>query len=55
MAEAGQRLRGQTMDEESRTQARRVTLAVMGVPVVIGTGIVGYNWLGKREQDAEAV
>lgn len=45
MIKQGLRKEGQTMAEDQRTFARRITLGVMGVPVVIGTGIVAWNWL----------
>lgn len=45
MIKQGLRKEGHTMAEDQRTFARRITIAVMGVPVVIGTGIVGFNWL----------
>jgi len=45
MIKQGIRKEGHTMAEDQRTFARRITLGVMGVPVVIGTGIVGWNWL----------
>lgn len=38
------RQEGQTMTEEQRTFARRVVTWVMGVPLVLGVGIVGGNW-----------
>lgn len=41
---------GMTMSEEHRTQARTVVKYMVGVPVVIGTGIVGYNFVTKREE-----
>ncbi|KXT00564.1 hypothetical protein AC578_5233 [Pseudocercospora eumusae] len=41
---------GRTMSEEHRTQARTVVKYIVGIPVVIGTGIVGYNFALKREE-----
>ncbi|KXT10561.1 hypothetical protein AC579_8339 [Pseudocercospora musae] len=41
---------GRTMSEENRTQARTVVKYIVGIPVVIGTGIVGYNFALKREE-----
>lgn len=34
---------GQTMDEGSRTQARQVAKWVMGVPLLIGSAVVGVQ------------
>jgi len=35
---------GQTMAEEQRTLARNVVTWMMGLPVVVGGGIVAFNW-----------
>lgn len=43
---------GQTMSEEQRTFARRVVSWVMGVPVVLGVGLVGGTWISKRNEGA---
>lgn len=45
MIKQGLRQEGHTMEEGQRTFARKVTIGVMGVPVIIGTAIVGWNWL----------
>ena len=39
---------GETIPEEHRTYARQVTQWIVGVPVIVGTGIVGFNWLQKE-------
>ena len=39
------RIEGETMLEEHRTLARRVTQWVLGLPVAVGTAIVGINWI----------
>ena len=38
---------GETMSEGHRTQARRTAQLLMGVPVVLGTVVVVYNFLTK--------
>lgn len=46
---------GQTMTEEQRTFARKTATWLMGVPVVLGTLIVGGNWVMKdREEKTES-
>jgi hypothetical protein len=47
-ATAGDRKEGQTIPEHHRTQARRTAQLILGVPVAIGTIIVGVNlaWSG---------
>ncbi|THZ01037.1 hypothetical protein D6C93_03549 [Aureobasidium pullulans] len=42
---------GQTMTEEQRTFARKTATWLMGVPVVLGTLIVGGNWIMKDRED----
>ena len=45
---------GETIPEEHRTYARQVTQWIVGVPVVVGTVIVGFDWLWKkRERERE--
>ncbi|KAF1344695.1 hypothetical protein BDV97DRAFT_373066 [Delphinella strobiligena] len=46
----GLRPEGQTMNEEQRTFARRVVTWLMGVPVVIGTVLVGSQWISKGDE-----
>lgn len=46
----GLRPEGQTMNEEQRTFARRVVTWLMGVPVVIGTVLVGSQWVMKADE-----
>lgn len=46
----GLRPEGQTMNEEQRTFARRVVTWLMGVPVVIGTVLVGSQWIKKGNE-----
>lgn len=41
------RIEGQTMPEDHRTVARRVITWIVGLPVVVGTIIVGFNWMQK--------
>lgn len=45
------KVRAEGMTEEQRTHARRITTWLMGVPVVLGTLIVGGNWLLKDGED----
>lgn len=47
----GLRPEGQTMSEEQRTFARRVVTWVMGVPLVLGTGLVGGQWIMKKRSE----
>lgn len=35
---------GQTVPEEQRTTARRIAQWIIGVPIVFGTGVVGFNF-----------
>ncbi|KAF2163097.1 hypothetical protein M409DRAFT_26544 [Zasmidium cellare ATCC 36951] len=35
---------GQTISEEHRSLIRTTAKLILGVPIVIGTGIVGYNY-----------
>lgn len=44
-------LRADGMSEDQRTYARRTATWLMGVPVVLGTLIVGGNWLLKDKED----
>lgn len=39
------RIEGQTMMESHRTLARKVTQWVIGLPVAVGTALVGINWM----------
>lgn len=41
------RIEGQTMPEDHRTTARRVVQLIVGLPVALGSSIVGYNWMKK--------
>lgn len=41
------RREGHTMSEEHRTYARTVAKWIMGVPVAIGTLVVGVGWFTK--------
>ena len=41
------RIEGQTMPEDHRTMARRVMQLIVGLPLALGTVIVGYNWMKK--------
>ncbi len=47
MLRDGVRVKGETMEEEHRTQARRVALVLMGLPVGVGVVWVGWEWLGR--------
>ncbi len=47
MLRDGVRVKGETMEEEHRTKARRVTLGLMGLPVGVGVAWVGWEWLGR--------
>jgi hypothetical protein len=40
-------LRAEGMTEDQRTYARKTATWLMGVPVVLGTLIVGGNWVLK--------
>ncbi|KAK4939490.1 hypothetical protein LTR28_009348 [Elasticomyces elasticus] len=44
------RKEGETIAEEDRTSARHIALALMGVPVAIGTVVVGVRWILKEPQ-----
>lgn len=44
-------LRVDGMSEDQRTYARKTATWLMGVPVVLGTLIVGGNWLLKDRDD----
>lgn len=44
-------LRADGMSEDQRTYARKTATWLMGVPVVLGTLIVGGNWLLKDRDD----
>lgn len=39
------RKEGHTIPEEHRTSARRMAQLILGVPVAIGTAIVGLTWV----------
>ena len=43
---------GQTMSEEHRTLARRVVQWIVGVPLTLGTMIVGVNWVQEHRDDS---
>ena len=43
---------GQTMSEEHRTLARRVVQWIVGVPLTLGTIIVGVNWVQEHRDDS---
>ncbi|KAK6008332.1 hypothetical protein QM012_000235 [Aureobasidium pullulans] len=43
--------RADGMSEDQRTYARRTATWLMGVPVLLGTLIVGGNWLLKDRDD----
>jgi hypothetical protein len=44
-------LRADGMSEDQRTYARKTATWLMGVPVVLGTLIVGGNWVMKDIED----
>jgi len=44
-------LRADGMSEDQRTYARKTATWLMGVPVVLGTLIVGGNWIMKETED----
>jgi hypothetical protein len=44
-------LRAEGMTEDQRTYARKTATWLMGVPVVLGTLIVGGNWILKDRED----
>lgn len=46
----GLRPEGQTMSEDQRTFARRVVTWMMGLPVVLGAGIVGTKWIMEKDR-----
>lgn len=48
----GVRTPGQTMDEEQRTYARRVVLALLGTPFTLGTGILGWKWMRIEQNES---
>ncbi|KAK4495422.1 hypothetical protein PRZ48_013753 [Zasmidium cellare] len=41
---------GQTISEEHRSMIRSTAKLILGVPIVIGTGIVGYNYLLNTDE-----
>lgn len=45
-------LRADGMSEDQRTYARKTATWLMGVPVLLGTLIVGGNWIMKDGDDA---
>jgi hypothetical protein len=45
-------LRAEGMTEDQRTYARKTATWLMGVPVVLGTLIVGGNWMLKDREDS---
>jgi hypothetical protein len=46
--------RADGMSEDQRTYARKTATWLMGVPVVLGTLIVGGNWIMKDREDSTA-
>lgn len=44
------RQEGQTMSEEHRTKARKLTQWIVGLPLALGTVIVGLNWIGRQDK-----
>ncbi|KAL2043982.1 hypothetical protein N7G274_003502 [Stereocaulon virgatum] len=49
MLKAGLRQEGQTMSEEHRTLARKVTIGVVGLPLAFGSIVVGGMWLWRMD------
>lgn len=45
MLKDGLRQEGQTMNEEHRTLAKRVTIGLVGLPLAFGSMVVGGAWL----------
>lgn len=55
MLAAGLRQEGQTMNEEHRTLARKVTIGIVGLPLAFGSLVVGGTWLWGKDEEIRVV
>lgn len=51
MLKDGLRVEGQTMNEGDRTFARRITMGLVGFPIVLGTLAVGFKWVTSGNEE----